>query len=82
MEPQESVPLEGRPGRPYIESGARSHTYREIGSPDRVIVSLREGKLVNLACKEGCLVLASAYVRAWLSSWSCAHVVSWCGMML
>jgi hypothetical protein len=39
-------------------------TYREIGSPDRVVVSLREGKLVILACKEGHLVLLSAYVRA------------------
>ena len=80
MKSRESVPLEGCPGCPYIESEARLH--REIGSPDRVVVSLMEGKLANLACKEGCLDLASTHVWAWLSSWSCAHVVSWCGMML
>jgi hypothetical protein len=45
-------------------------------------MSLREGKLVNLACMEGHLVLASAHVRVWLSSWSCADVVACHGMML
>jgi hypothetical protein len=38
-------------------------TYREIGSPDGVVVSMRERKLAILACKEGYLVLASTYVR-------------------
>jgi hypothetical protein len=45
-------------------------------------MSLREGKLAILVCKEGCLVLASAHVRVWLLSWSCAHVASWCGVIL
>jgi hypothetical protein len=36
--------------------------YKELGSPDWAVVSLREGKLAILACKEGYLVLASVYV--------------------
>ena len=38
--------------------------YKEEGSPDRRVMSLREG-LVNLACKLRCLVV---HVWAWLSS--------------
>ena len=37
-------------------------TYREIGSPYRVVVSLRDEKLANLAYKENHLILASAHV--------------------
>jgi hypothetical protein len=62
-------PLGRELGHPYIKSGGQV-TYRERGSPDRVVVSLREGKLVNLVCKKGHFVLASAYVRIWLSLWS------------
>jgi hypothetical protein len=40
-------PLEGRPSRPYIEFGGQV-TYRENGSPDRVVVSLREGETSKL----------------------------------
>jgi hypothetical protein len=80
MKSRESIPLKGCPGYPYR---VRSQvTYREIGSPDRVVVSLREGKLAILACKEGRLVLASAHVRTWWSSLPCAHVIAWCGVML
>jgi hypothetical protein len=57
-------------------------SYKEIGSPDQVIGSLREGKLAILVCKEDHLILESAYVRAWLSSWSCTHVVAWDGLVL
>ena len=67
MKSWESVPLGGSPGHPYVEFGGQV-TYREIGSPDRVVVSLREGKLAILACKESHLVLMSAYIHAWLSS--------------
>ena len=43
MKSRDSIPLEGRPGHPYIESRGQV-TYREIGSPDRVVImSLREG---------------------------------------
>jgi hypothetical protein len=55
-------PLEGRPGYPYIESSSQA-TYKERCSPDRVVMSLREEKLVNLACKEGHLIRASVHVR-------------------
>jgi hypothetical protein len=46
MKSRESIPLEGRPGRPYIEFGefGGQVIYRERGSPDRVVVSLREGE--------------------------------------
>ena len=40
MKSREFVPLEGRPGHPYIESGGQV-TYRERGSLDRVVVSLQ-----------------------------------------
>jgi hypothetical protein len=50
--------------------------YKELGSLDRAVVSPREGKLAILACKEGRLVLAPVYVRSWLSSWFCAHVMT------
>ena len=56
--------------------------YKELGSPDRAVVSLREGKLAILSCKDDRLVLASMYVRTWLSSWSCAHIAAWGGMVL
>jgi hypothetical protein len=38
------IPLEWRPGSPYIESGGQV-TCGERGSPDRVVVSLREGDI-------------------------------------
>ena len=52
--------------------------YKEGGSPDRRVVSLRE-VLTNLACKLRCLV---EYVWTWLSSWSCGLVVAWCDVVL
>ena len=52
--------------------------YREGGSPDRWVVSLRE-VLANLACKLHHLM---EYVWAWLLSWSCGHVVAWCDVVL
>jgi hypothetical protein len=52
--------------------------YKEEGSPNREVVSLREG-LDNLACKLHCLV---KYVWTWLSLWSCAHVAVRCGVVL
>jgi hypothetical protein len=80
MKSWESVPLEGSPGHHYRVYD--QVTYRETCSPNWVVVSLREGKLAILYHKEGCLVLVSAHVRVWLSSWSCAHVTTWCGAML
>jgi hypothetical protein len=47
MKSRESLPLEGRPGHPYIEFGGQV-TYRERGSPDRMVVSLREGEANKL----------------------------------
>jgi len=52
--------------------------YKEEGSPNRRIVSLRES-LANLACKLRHLAVP---VWAWLSSWSCGHIVAWCDMVL
>jgi hypothetical protein len=52
--------------------------YKEEGSPNREVMSLREG-LANLACKLRCLV---KYVWTWLSSWSCAYVAVRCGVVL
>jgi hypothetical protein len=52
--------------------------YKDKGSPDRRVVSLRE-VLANLSCKLRCLV---EHVWAWFSSWSCGHVKAWCGMVL
>jgi hypothetical protein len=52
--------------------------YKAIGFPDRRVESLREG-LANLACNPRRLV---EHARAWLSSWSCGHVVAWHGMVL
>jgi len=52
--------------------------YNVVGSPDRRVVSLREG-LANLACK---LLRLEVHIRAWLSSWSCGYVAVWCGMVL
>jgi hypothetical protein len=49
-------PLGRELGHPYIKSGGQV-TYRERGYPDRVVVSLREGKLVKLVCKKGHFVL-------------------------
>jgi hypothetical protein len=48
MKSREFIPLEGRPDHPYIEFGGQV-TYRERGSPDRVVVSPRKGE----ACKLG-----------------------------
>jgi hypothetical protein len=42
------------------------------GFSDRRVVSLRE-VLANLACKLRRLLV---FVQAWLSSWSCGHVVA------
>jgi hypothetical protein len=53
-------------------------TYKEGGSPDQRVVSLRE-VLANLACKLCHLV---EHIWAWLSSWSCGHVAAWCDMVL
>jgi hypothetical protein len=52
--------------------------YKDKGSPDRRVVSLRE-VLANLSCKLRCLV---ENVWAWFSSWSCGHVKAWCVMVL
>jgi hypothetical protein len=56
-------PLDGCPGYPYIEFRARA-CYKEEGSPNRRVMSLRED-LANLACKLCRLVV---HVWAWLSS--------------
>jgi hypothetical protein len=48
--------------------------YKEEGSPDRRVMSLRE-VLANLACKLRCPM---EHVWAWLSSLSCGHVMAWC----
>ena len=50
MKSRESVPLDGSCGRPYIEPRARSHSER--GSPNRVVMSLREGETSKL-CLQG-----------------------------
>ena len=52
--------------------------YKEEGSPDQRVVSLRES-LANLACKLCHLVV---HVRVWLSSWSCGHIAAWCDVVL
>jgi hypothetical protein len=52
--------------------------YKEEGSPDRRVVSLRE-VLANLAYKLCHLV---EYIWMWLSSWSCGHDTTWCDMVL
>ena len=41
MKSQEFVPPDGRPGRPYIVSVGQA-TYKEISSPDLLVMSLRE----------------------------------------
>ena len=53
-------------------------SYKAVDSPDRRVVSLREG-LANLACKLCRLV---EYARTWLSSLSCGHVAAWSGAVL
>ena len=60
MKSRESVPLNGSPGRPYIESEG-SVTYRERGSPDRAVVSLREGKTSKLGLqgRSSCLGISA-----------------------
>jgi hypothetical protein len=40
MKSRESIHLEGCPGCPYIKQGHA--TYKEIGSPDRAVVNLKE----------------------------------------
>ena len=52
--------------------------YKEGGSPDRRVVSLRE-VLANLACKLHRLVV---HFQMWLSSRSYGHVVVWCDVVL
>jgi hypothetical protein len=52
--------------------------YKEEGSADRRVVSLRE-VLANLACKLRHLV---EFVWAWLSSWSYGHIAAWCDVVL
>jgi hypothetical protein len=52
--------------------------YKDEGSPDRRVMSLRE-VVANLACKLRRLVV---HVWAWLSSRSYDHVVAWCDMVL
>jgi hypothetical protein len=54
-------------------------SYKEGGSPDRGVMSLREGGLANLACKQRCLMVQ---VWSWLSSWSCVHVAAWRDVVL
>ena len=51
--------------------------YREGGSPNQRVMSLRE-VLANLASKLRHLV---EHVWVWLSSWSCGHIVAWCYMV-
>jgi hypothetical protein len=80
MKSRESIPLDGRLGHPYIEFGGQV-SYKERGFPDRVVVSLREGELVSLACKEGRLVLVSTHVLVWLLSRSWSHITAWHGVM-
>ena len=52
--------------------------YKEEGSPNQGVVSLREG-LANLTCKLRRLV---EHVWTWLSSWSCSHIVVLCDVVL
>ena len=52
--------------------------YKEEGSPDQGVMTLREG-LANIACKLRRLVV---HIWAWLSSWYCGHVVTWCDVVL
>jgi hypothetical protein len=80
MKSREFVPLERRPGRPYIESGGQV-TYRERGSPDQVVVSLSEGetsKLVlqrrpsypSISARPGIVVIMVLFPR---------RSMAWCG---
>jgi hypothetical protein len=69
--------LRGVPWLPLYRVRGQS-IYKEEGSPDRRVVSLRED-LANLACKLHHLVV---HVWVWLSSWSCGHVAAWCDVVL
>jgi hypothetical protein len=82
---REFVPLEGRPGRPYIEFGARLHVERWV-LPTRVVDNPREGEASKLGW-QAALSCPGAIVHSGMGR-HCGHrglaphAVAWNGVML